>query len=187
MNRFNWPAMSDRERKLLIGAGAVLGAAVVFNGLLVPLWHGREEFRNAMNREENIYRQNQLALIRSRQWQEKYTPALERFRRTETNEQIISAMVSEAESAAKEAGLRIAEMKPQKVKTESFVHEFGLSLGVEGPLPEVMAFIYRLQSEPHIFRVETLRMQKQMNKQGEVSCQLTLNRTLIDPKKEGTP
>lgn len=161
-----------------------IGTAFLFNGIVFPFFRYRDEFSASVRREEDRYRQNLAATARARQWQERYSPLLERFRRTQTNEEIISAMVAEVESAARAAGLKVADMQPQKVRSESFVYRFVLNLGVDGPFPDVMAFIHRLQNEPHVFQVKAMRIQKQMSKEGEVSCQLTLNRTLINPEEQ---
>ena len=93
----------------------------------------------------------------------------------------MSAIITEIENVSGEANIRIADLKPQKVRKTGSFNNFSVSLILDGQLTSIMNFVYNLQNQPHLFAVDEMRFDKKSPNSTDLKGYLILSRVLIQP------
>jgi len=124
---------------------------------------------------------NHLVLLRAEKTvdeeYEKYAPY---FQQKLSDEQEMAAILSEIENVANQTGLRIADMKPQRVKKVDFYNSFSAALTVEGGLGVILQFLYASQNIPHLFRVDEIYFEPYSKRDSQlIKCRLILDKALF--------
>ena len=176
MTKFSF---SKREKKMAGVVVLVIFFSVVYRGVYVPLKNQVEFLNNKISVAEQRLSKTLKIIRRAKIAAKKYDDILDDFKQTVSDEQVMSSILSEIETVAGELKMRIADMKPKKVKRVDFYNNFSVSLSIDGQLSEIMLFIYRLQNSPHVFYIEELRLNKSSPRKVDLSCQVVLSRLLI--------
>ena len=102
------------------------------------------------------------------------------FEQKLSDAQEMAGILSEIESAANQAGLRIEDIKPERVKKVDFYNNFSATLTLEGNLETILRFLYTLQNIPHLFRIAEIRLEPYSIREAQLlRCYVLLNKTLF--------
>ncbi|MDD3374459.1 MAG: type 4a pilus biogenesis protein PilO [Candidatus Omnitrophica bacterium] len=112
-----------------------------------------------------------------------YDQYLEAFAQKLSDQQEMSRISSEIEAVAKEADIKIIDMKPQRIREESFFKNFSLTVQTEGTMNLIMKFLYFLEQKPHHFQIEEVRLEKRSIRSQDIRCEIVASRILLDPSK----
>ncbi len=91
----------------------------------------------------------------------------------------MASILAEIEAVANQVGLRLADLKPRKVRSEGFFNQFSVSLSVEGEMPLINRFLYLLENEPYLYDIDDVQLEKRSVRTSLVRCELQLSRFLI--------
>ena len=104
----------------------------------------------------------------------------QKFKQPASNEGTMSSLLSEIEAVAAGLKLQIANLAPKRVKETDFSNRFSVSLSIDGDFMDILQFLHRLQSEPHLFDVEEARFDKGTRQQAtSVKASLVLGKTFV--------
>lgn len=173
-------ALTKRERSISVICILLVVSYIGFNGIYKPLSE-RLEFldQKAVVLQEQL-KKNEGIIQSAKAVEKDYTETIGRFKQTKSNEQEMSAILSEIEQVARQLGLQIADLKPQRVKTDANFNRFSVSLTISSELDNIIQFLYELQREPHFFNVEEVRFDKGAQRGVEaLKTSLILSRFLI--------
>ena len=141
----------------------------------------KEWLQERIQKEERRLNKNLKILQQEKILQTKYGQVLKSFQQEGTEEQVMSALLSEIEAVAGGLPIHLSEMKPQKVKKTEFGNTFSVSLILDGALSPILNFVHTLQSAPHQFEVGELRLEKKFYDSSDLKCYLIINRFLVQP------
>ena len=173
--------LSQREKDIVIIFVIVAGLALVFRAVYIPLKNKSDEVREKIAVSEKKLNKNLKMIRKGENYEARYKPLLENFQQKGSDEQMMSAILNEIESAAGQVQVRIADMKPQRVKKSGSYNNFSVSLTLDGELTAIMDFIYGLQNQPHLFAVDELRLEKKSPNTKELKGYFVLSRISIQP------
>jgi len=172
--------LSARELKILILS---LVLASTYAGYILLVKPAQEKF--AALDEEILVQQRRLAKnsteIQKAADLEKVLAAYEqKFKQPASNEGTMSSLLSEIEAVAGELKLQIANLTPKRVRETNFANRFSVSLSIDGNFTDILQFLHKLQSEPHLFDVEEARFDKGARQQSSsVKASLVLGKTFV--------
>lgn len=174
-------SLTSRELGIMTVLGVALVVLFVYQGIYVPYEERRENLQAQIVRAEARLKKNLRILQKSKASAEKGKKLLETFKQEDSDDQVISAMISEMEAAAKGIPIHISDIKPQKVRKDNSINTFSVSLVLDGALSPIVNFIHVLQTAPHLFQIQELRLEKRSFNSTDLKCYLSLNRLLIQP------
>ncbi len=108
-----------------------------------------------------------------------YQEYMAQYRQTVAPDEFMSHLSSQVVREAEKFNVRMADLKPQKVKKEDFYNNFSISVTLEGSLPEIIKLIHALQGEPHLFIVSEARFNQHYQRASTVQCQFVLSKILF--------
>lgn len=170
---------SSREVKIFVIMMTLSTAFGLYRGLYLPLHEKRESIRARILKTQKVLTQQRRAVQKAKIEDARFEDLLKNFRQVDSDEKVMSAVLSEIEEVANGIGMRIADMKPRKTRSTDFYNQFSVSLALDGPLEDVMRFLYQLESPPHLFYVEEMLLSKISPRGAELRCQLVLSRLMI--------
>ena len=171
--------LSSRERTILF---ACIGTAIVYciyHVVFKPLAEKETVLMQQIDIASQQLQKHVTAIKKAKAIHEMYTAYLVRFSQNGSDEQMMSSMISEIDSIASRMGIRIADMKPQKVKREDFHNKFLVTLNLGGSLEAIVRFFYTLQDKEHSFGIDEIFMEKDPAQPSALKCRLVVSRTLI--------
>ncbi len=171
--------LSNRERSILFLCILTVLIFIGYNGVVQPLRRKTETLKERVNSSEQKLKKQFSVLEKSKSGNKEYEQYLAIFRQSASDGQIMSSILSEIESVARENGMRIADMKPKKVKHIDFYNNFSVTLAMSGQLTDIVKFLYILQNQPHFFNIEELVIEKNSPRAPTLDCRLVLDRILI--------
>ena len=171
---------SQRERKIAVALILVIGVYGLFQGIYIPYKNKKETLNKRILTTQKKFKKNLVTIKKSEMLETKYRPILENFKQRGSDDQVMSAILAEIEGVATQVNMRIADMKPKRVRQVDFYNHFSVSLAVDASLVDVMHFIYVLQTSPHMFEIEELNLNNNAGRPDTpLRCQMVLSRLLI--------
>jgi Tfp pilus assembly protein PilO len=122
---------------------------------------------------------NYRIIRKGKRFQKQYGDTLTRFKQKQSDEEIMSGILSEIESTARTLDMRISDMKPQRVKKQEYYNIFSVNLAINGQLDEILHFLYLLQNPPHLFNIDELRIEKSSPRAKSLHSRMVFSRILI--------
>ncbi|OGX26643.1 MAG: hypothetical protein A2787_02230 [Omnitrophica WOR_2 bacterium RIFCSPHIGHO2_01_FULL_48_9] len=174
--------LSGRERTIFFLCLAVVFVYFVYIFLYQPFQEQRSDLSTQIEAAQREFMKNSKFIENSQAYQAEYDTYLEKFKQQGSEEEVMSSFVSEIEQIAAQFNVRIAEMKPRKVRREDFYNNFSVNLNINTRLNDLIRFLYVLQSDPHFFGVEEFRFDKNFPQNVNLQCQLTVSKTLFPVK-----
>lgn len=167
---------SYRER--IIFVLCLLSIFIYWNYMFVykPAQEKRSGIQDKVLVAQKQLKRDMRTVAQAKAYQGQYDKILAEFKQSGTDEAVMSAILSEIERASAGFKVKIAEMKPQRVKKSELTGEFSVSMTLEGSLSEVIRCLHTLQQPPHLFGVSQLRIERQMFQGVDLQCQLILSR-----------
>jgi len=172
--------LSPREKKIFVACVIMIFAYFGYHALIRPL---KERIAVIDGKIESQQRKitAHLRIIKKAEAMEKtYAEIISRYKQDKSNDQVMTAIFTEVEQAAGELGLRISDLKPQRVKKGDNYNRFSVSLTINSEFIEIMEFLHKLQEEPHSFYVDEARFDKSGKRDStELKTRLVLSKVLI--------
>lgn len=170
---------SRREITILILCVTVVGFYVGYNFIFKPLKDKGITLSNDIDANQRRLEKNLRMIEQSGSVGKQHAQYAEQLKQKLTEEAQMAAVLSEIEFVAKQIELSIDNMKPNRVRKVDFYNEFSVSLILNGPLESVIHFLYMIENVPHLFSVESMRLEKRSPRQSDIRCQLILSRMFI--------
>lgn len=154
----NMAAMRPRERRLAIGAGALIGCWVLVSVVLEPLWGRMQELRERLSGQQEKLQAVSRLIEQAPEADERYrqiAPLLQGAEQPEAAAQ--ETFLNTLEELSRSAGVRL-NLKPQPPKRDAKAQRFEVELDVEGPQQQVLGFLDTLLGMPSLISIERVRM-----------------------------
>lgn len=166
-------ALTKREKNILIICVVLGGAYFGYNGVYKPVTERLDYLDQKAVVLQKQIKKNREMIKNSEQVEKNYAEIVDRFKQVRSNEQEMSAILSEIEDVARGLEMQIADLKPHRVRSEANFNRFSVSLTLSSEISDIVQFIYELQKEPHFFNVEEVRFDKS-NQRGKDSLKTSL-------------
>lgn len=88
----------------------------------------------------------------------------------------MSLLVSYIETAAKDANIHIANMKPSKARNEGGVSFYPVEVDVDGQWSDMVVFFRQIQSKPNYLFVDDLNLEKYSDATGSLRGRIVVTR-----------
>ena len=170
---------SQREMSIFIIMVSTVLMFTIYKAVYIPLFEKRQDIRTRIQQAEDRLNQNRKMMRKASVFDRKYADILQALKQQDKDEKIMSSIFSEIETVASGMQMRIADMKPRKVRSVDLYNQFSVSLTLDGPMANIMQFLYSLENAPHLFYVEEMSLSKMSANRSELRCQLVLSRVLI--------
>jgi Tfp pilus assembly protein PilO len=170
---------SSREVKIFVVMMALCSTFGLYRGLYLPFYEKGELIKARILKKQKELTQQRRAVQKVKMGDSRIEELLKDFRQVDSDEKVMSAVLSEIEEVANGIGMRIADMKPRRTRATDFYNQFSVSLALDGPLADIMRFLYQLENPPHLFYVEEMSLSKISPRGAELRCQLVLSRLMI--------
>ena len=171
--------LTQREKIIGVIASIVVGIGIVYYIFLKPLSGFFENLDDQIFTQRVTLKKNAKIIEKARRLQGAEAK-LQAFRQTGTNEETMATILDEIQKKAGELGLKISDLKPERVKSDKYYNRFSVTLTIESSLVNITQFLYVLQSEPYLYEVEEFRLGKNDFRQSDViKAELVLTKTLI--------
>jgi hypothetical protein len=172
---------SQRERRIATGLVVVIALALIYRAAYVPLKEKSADIKGRIETGQKQLTKNMKVLRKAQRYEKEHQTLLENFKQKGSDAQTMSALITEIESVAGQVNIRIADLKPQKVRKVDAFNSFSVSLILDGELTPIMNFVYNLQNQPHLFAVDELRLDKKSPNSQDLKGYLILSRILLQP------
>jgi len=96
---------------------------------------------------------------------------------------VMSGMLAELENIAGSSGIKITDMKPDRVKNAEFYNRFSVNMVLYGSFHHIVEFVHTAQIAPHQFLVKDLTVSRRSSTESELKCTLELSRILFLPEE----
>ena len=157
--------LSKREKIFLIAAIAIISFGVLFNFVISPVL---DKISN-LNREVEFNRvklTKYSSLIKQKDLiQKKYASLPGGMDLSENSKDTLVDALSELESLAKKAGIRIIDIRPQAGKNLDLYKEIFIDLRTEGTMEGYIKFIYNLQNSLSLLKIKRMQLNAKPNTQ----------------------
>lgn len=174
--------LSQREKSIF---GFCLFAVFVYlfyQFVVLPLRHEEVFWRNQIVSMKRQLAKDVRVLQEEDEIHYQYSAYLKSLQQKGTEMQEMASILSEIESVAKKLDLRIEDMKPRRIRQEETYNHFPVSIRIRTTVDFVVRFLYALQTPPHAFYVQELRLEKPSIRQSDLVCEIIVSRILI-PKE----
>jgi Tfp pilus assembly protein PilO len=172
-------SFSLREQKIFFVLLVVFGIYGAYMGIYRPSVDKNEEIeRNAMLARKKWMEQARL-IQKEKRMAQAWQAELDSVRQTGSNEQVMSAMLSEIENVAAGGKIRVTEMKPQGAVKSEFYNTFSISLSFDGELKDVLSFIHVLQNPSRHLNLRQLNLERSGSDAKGMMAKMVLERQLF--------
>ncbi len=156
--------------------------AVIYAGyhfIFQPLQGSQVTLEDKIRVAQKQLRNNEKMMAQEKAVDEQYDQYAANFQQKSSDEQEMASILSQVESLANDIPLRVADMKPKKVKRTDFYNLFSASLTIEGDLAAIVRFLYTLQNTPYLFRADEVYFERSSVRTTQMRCRLVLSKVLI--------
>ena len=171
--------LSRREKSIFIACLLLVFIYTSYHFIFKPLQENTATVKNQIELKEKRLRNNLRIVRKERIVDEEYDQYSSYLKQKASEEQEMAAILSQIESAANEVNIRIADMKPKKVKKVDFYNNFSVTLTIEGELQTIIRFLYTLENIPHLFKIDEIYLERSSIRTTEIKCRLILSKPLI--------
>jgi hypothetical protein len=156
--------LSQREKLIFWFTVGIITLAVVFKFCLAPVL----DKNDLLNREISATRaklKKYLKLNSQKQdLQERYSRLTANLDLSSQQADPLVAALAALESFAREANIRIVDVRPQAVaKAPGVYQELSIDLRSEGAMPDYLKFIYSLENSLSLLRIKRLQLNSRPN------------------------
>ena len=170
---------TPREQSILIVSTIIISVYLFYSVLYRPWITMLDGYNQEKEKDRRILTKNSKVILKAEGITKTYDQYFNLFQQKKSDEEQMSGIISQLEAIATEMHLRFSEIKPRKVKKAEFYNIFSVSLAMEGNFPTVVEFIYRLQTQPYLFNVEEIHLEKNVPQDNSLQAGLVISRKLI--------
>lgn len=155
--------LNERERVSLYVATGVIISALCFNFIIAPIWN-----RNyILNKDIRISRAKLRKYLRLLSQKESIQNKYDKFSSTlkiydEAQDTSVAALL-ELENLAKDANIRILDIRPQARLNNPRDKEIIMDLRTEGLMDNYLKFIYNIENSPSLLRMKRCQLTAKPN------------------------
>lgn len=154
-----------RERTILYSGLAIIAGALLFNLFFAPLLK-----RNALLDKKIALAlakaRNKLQLVGDKgEFVERYRALFGKALPDNSLGEGAVAALAQLEALAKEAGVRIVEIRPQRTQRYPQYQEFPVEVRLEGTMDKYVSFIYAVGNAPSLLRIKRFLISAQPSSQ----------------------
>lgn len=172
--------LTKRERGIFFLCLMTACVSIGYQGLIKPLRGRLDSLDRAFEGRRRQFRKDAAALRKAGAVEERYEAYQRQWKQSRPAEEVMSSILAEIETAAGQLKLQISNLKPRRVKETDYYNRFSVSLTIDGRLEDIIHFLHILQSEPHLFEVEELRLDKGVQPQSAmIKTNLALGKIFI--------
>jgi len=171
--------LTKRENQILILCAAVLTIYIGYNFVYKSFQERFNSFEERIEAQKIRLTKNQKMLSRQKVLDAQYEQLSQGLRQSRSDEQEMTLILSEIESVANQIGMRVTDMKPQKVRRVDFYNQFTINLTTDSELSAILNFIYLLETRPHNFDILEMRLERSSSGSSQLRCFLTPSRFLV--------
>lgn len=155
--------LSKRERIILYATIAVIVFAIGFNFLIAPLLTKND----VLNKEIGLTRtklKNYLRLLAQKDYLEtKYSSLSLNLKISAESLDPMTGALAEVEELAKNANIRIIDIRPQTLRLSDLYPAVLMDLRSEGTMEGYLRFIYNLENSPSLLRIKKFQLSARTN------------------------
>lgn len=158
---------TQREKTIFYLTVGIVAFSILFNFFIAPVMNKNED----LNRQINVNRsklKRYLKLLSQKEYiQNKYKELSTTFKISDKREDRLVEVLSDLESLAKSANIRIVDVRPQgglSGNTREY-KEILVDLRAEGTMPDYLKFIYNLEHSLSLLRIKRLQLSSKPNSQ----------------------
>ena len=171
---------SASQRNILIACGVIFCFYIFYLMVMRPFQEKLDSIDERILLKEEQLKKNLSVIGQAGALDQKYKGFLSQFKQTDTNEQVMSSILSEIDAVAGSLQMHILDLKPQSVVKNGYNNQFPVNLTIESEFANIVQFIYLLQSPPHFFDVEEVHFEKNFNvNSASIKTSLILSKTLM--------
>ncbi len=176
--------LTARERAILIVFILVCCVYGVYALIYRPLHLEGQRLQDEIRLARKKLSDQRKAILKERQMPLQLRQGIESRVQKGNNEEVMSGLLAEIESAARGMNIRVTEIKPQGTLKEGEFNRFTVSLTLDGRFHELMAFVHLLQAPDHDLNVTQLNLEKMTSTPGVLLARIVVRRNLIRPLDE---
>lgn len=171
--------LSTRE-KIIFSICVLLAITYMgYHFIFIPLQGSQVTLEDKIRVAQKRLRNNERIMAQEKVVDEEYEKYAAYFQQKSSDEQEIASILSQIEALANDMQLRVADMKPKKVKRMDFYNNFSATLTIEGELAAIIRFLYTLQNMPHLFKADEVYFERSSIRTTQMRCRLILSKALI--------
>lgn len=157
--------LAKREKIILCITIGVVIFSIVFNFLIAPVIKKAE----TLNKEINIIRiklKKYMRLLAHKDYiQEKYNKFTSGLNLSSASKDTTVSSLSVLEALAKDANIRIIDLRPQTIKNLDLYKEIIIDLRAEGTIEGYLKFIYNIDNSLSLLRIKKFQLNAKPNTQ----------------------
>lgn len=171
--------LTARERAIFIVFFLVAFVYAGHSLVYKPAMFEGEQLKRSIRQAKKKVRDQSALIADSGRIPGDFMQSLDAMRQRASNEEVLSAMVSEIEAAARQLNIRVTEIKPQGNLQEGIWNNFSISLTVDGQLSDQMAFVHHLQAPGFDLDIIQYALEKSMAEPGILLAKIVARRVMI--------
>lgn len=171
---------SSREQSIFVVCLVLATAYLVYYFGIVPLRERSAALDKQIQAEIRKIKKNKRGVNQAKQLDFQYDVMVQDYVQKGTDEEVMSEILREIEQVARNLGLNVSDLKPQRVRRTEFYNLFSVSVRIDSSLADIIQFVHSLQSRPHNFDVQELRFDKSSRRdEKELKTMLVLQKILV--------
>ena len=157
--------ISQREKIILnLTIGAIL-FGVSFNFIIAPLFTKNEDLNKELSVAQTKLKKYRWLLSQKEYIQNKYKKFSAAFKISEADKDPHVTALAELEEIAKNANIRIVDIRPQSSSEGGSYKESIIELRTEGSIEDYLKFIYTMENSLSLLRIKKLQLTAKPNAQ----------------------
>jgi len=164
--------LSKNTGPLMYVAGVLAALYLIYNFVVGPIILKFERLDKAIQMQEAKLKKNLEITGKKDAIDSEYTKHSDQLRQEKTDEEEVTSLLSNIESIAQGIPISITDMKPRAIKEMDFHKRLAVDIEVEAKMDEITEFIYNLQNEPYLLKIERLRIKSKSSRRRKTPSKL---------------
>lgn len=157
--------LTTREKIIFISTIGVLIFSLVFNLFISPIVNKSEILNKDIQRTRAKLKKYRQLLSQKEQLQKMFSDFFPSLKAASRQGDAVESTLFDLENLAKEAGIRIVNIRPNASKGSDLFQETLIDLKTEGTSDGYLKFIYNIENSPSLFKIKTLQLTSRPNAQ----------------------
>ena len=171
--------LPKREKAVFAAAGAVALLSIFYSLVFKPFigeWFNLGS--NIKAREARL--RKDINLLRSYESiKDDYEKYASLKKASQTNEQLMAAMLAEIENLARKSNVSINALKPYGIKDMDFYQRFLAHAELDTNVKDLSGFFYEIQNSPKILRIESIDINAKPEEKTSIKAYIVISRVVF--------
>jgi len=152
--------LSRRETIILMVTLGMAVVFIVFQSVIKPMSESAVDIDDQIRlTQDHLIKARMMTTVKP-QMEARYRHWLEVVGTKASEGSQMTVMVSKIESAARQTGVHISNILPQKAVSEKEVQFFPVELQIDGAWLDIVRLLYLLQQQPNFYFIDELNLEK---------------------------